>query len=122
MLKEAVVTLKFVSVKTPQATKIAPMPTNLFFIFKFFTYPNTQTNPVKIYQNQVEDKLKKGHMYYLISPDSMQKNLHQMKDMEAVLESALSEEYKIWEEQQPTFVSYLKEQMLDVHVWDADSQ
>lgn len=43
VLKEAIFTIKFVSFKTPTAQKSALMPERLFFIFKFFTFKNVQT-------------------------------------------------------------------------------
>jgi hypothetical protein len=72
------------------------LPNNLFFIFKFFTYRNTQTSAVKVHKlaGQQDEKLKLGHQYYLVNPDLLGKNINgNLKEIEAVLESAMVEDY-----------------------------
>jgi hypothetical protein len=43
---------------------------------------------------QQDEKLKLGHQYYLVNPDLLGKNINgNLKEIEAVLESAMVEDY-----------------------------
>lgn len=51
VLKESLFTIKFVSLKTPSASN-CKIPESLYFVFKFFTFKNVQTEPVSLHIEQ----------------------------------------------------------------------
>lgn len=121
VLKEALFSMKFVAFKTPSASKARVIPKKLFFIFKFFSYKNIQTEEVTLY-SQNSQALKNGTQYYLVVPSEMEKNKLSQKEYESVLESALTEKFEISAQQSGSFVKYLQEQTLQIDVWDSVSQ
>jgi hypothetical protein len=56
-LRASRMTFKFVAFKTPTSAA-APLPTSLFFTFKFFNFTACQTEPVALHT--VDDKIELG--------------------------------------------------------------
>lgn len=98
-LKASKFTLKFVAFKTPSTKSDSkPLPKELYFSFKFFTFVSCMTEPVALHNSGNDVKI--GTHYYLVLPDTLRlmsrsSGKDKVADIEQVLDSALQQVYEV---------------------------